>query len=72
MITNTNLAQGLNIALELLRNTSTPKDRSYQQAIEALEAIRDWTKDAVTQINALQDEIERAHQLLDEVGVGNR
>ena len=66
-----NLTQGLNIALELLRSTSTPKDRSYQQAIEALEAIREWTKDAVTQINALQDEIERTHQLLDEVGVGH-
>ena len=71
MITNTNLAQGLNIALELLRNTSTPKDRNYQQAIEALEGIREWTKDAVAQINTLQDEIERAHQLLDEVGVGH-
>lgn len=67
----TNLTQGLNIALELLRNTPTPKNRSYQQAIQALEAIREWTKDAVAQINTLQEEIKRAHQLLDEVGVGH-
>ncbi len=73
MITNnkTNFTQGLNLALELLKTTGTPKDRSYQQAIEALEGIREWTKDAVTQINTLQEEIERTHQLLDSVGVGH-
>ena len=59
------------VALELLKNTRIPKDRSYQQAIEAMIRIREWTKDAVAQINTLQDEIERAHQLLDEVGVGH-
>ena len=72
MITNhKNLAQGLNIALELLKNTQRPKDHNYQQAIEAMIRIREWTKDAVAQINTLQEEIERTHQLLDEVGVGH-
>ncbi len=67
------LTQGLGFALELLTNTQPPlnKIRNHQQAVEALETIKEWAKDAVAQINTLQEEIERTHQLLDEVGVGH-
>ncbi|MGB0383664.1 MAG: hypothetical protein ACPGWR_02480 [Ardenticatenaceae bacterium] len=71
----TKLTQGLNMALELLEGTHPHpplnKIKEHQQAIEALEAIRGWAADAVAQINTLQEEITRTHQLLDEVGVGH-
>lgn len=65
--------QGLDMALELLKNTTPPlnKRKEYQQAIEALEGIKAWASGAVAQVNALQEEVSRTHQLLDSVGVGH-
>ena len=65
--------EGLKIALDLLRNTTPPlnKRKQHQQALEALEGIKEWASGAVTQVNALQEEIARTHKLLDEVGVGH-
>ncbi|MGB0388382.1 MAG: hypothetical protein ACPGWR_26480 [Ardenticatenaceae bacterium] len=67
------LTQGLDIALELLEGTHPPlnKIKDHQQAIEALGAIRGWATEAVAQINTLQEQVERTHQLLDQVGVGH-
>ena len=67
------VTQGLNMALELLTETQPPlnKIKEHEQAVSALESIKEWAKDAVAQINALQEEMERTHQLLDDVGVGH-
>lgn len=64
------LTQGLGFALELLTNTQPPlnKIRNHQQAVEALETIKEWAKDAAK--STLQEEIERTHQLF-MVGVGH-
>ena len=57
----------------LLKKTTPPlnKRKQHQQAVEALEGIQKWAVGAVEQVNALQEEVTRTHQLLDEVGVGH-
>ena len=66
--------KGLDMALELLKSTTPPlnKRKEHQQAIEALEGIKEWASGAVAQINTLQEEVTRTHQLLDSIGVGHR
>ncbi len=61
------------MALDLLKTTVPPlnKRKQHQQAIEALEGIKDWASGAVAQISTLQEEVARTHQLLEEVGVGH-
>lgn len=61
------------MALDLLKTTTPPlnKIKQHQQAVAALEGIKEWAAGAVGQIQALQSQIERTHQLLDEVGVGH-
>lgn len=65
--------EGLNMALDLLKNTTPPlnKRKQHQLALEALEGLKDWAASAVSEVNALQEEVARTHQLLDEVGVGH-
>ncbi len=61
------------MALDLLKTTTPPlnKRKQHQQAVEALEGIKEWASGAVAQVDALQEEIARTHQLLDSVGVGH-
>ncbi len=65
--------EGLAHALDLLKNTTPPlnKRKEHQLAVDALERLKEWAAGAVAQINTLQEEVSRTHQLLDSAGVGH-
>lgn len=68
-----NLTEGLKAACQFLSNIQPlpHQIRTHQQALATLQTIREWVKGATVQINALQEEMNRTHQLLNDVGVGH-
>ncbi len=68
-----NLTQGVEAALALLENIRPlPHEaHSHQQATCALRQLAKWTKNAAAKINRLKEEVNRTHQLLDDVSVGH-
>lgn len=68
-----NLTEGLEAACQLLSNIHPlpHQIRTHQQALTSLQNIKQWVKNATVKINDLQAEMNRTHQLLDDVGVGH-